>query len=211
MIEPENVSPAYPWPSADSPMESHARTLDRCFAELEAALVEEGPVGRTFGALRQIALEHDIPMAIVGGIAGNYYGLRRTTQDVDIVVRKEQLPLFGERAVAAGFVQEGPSRFSLEGGYPVDVLPSGTFPTPDSLWPTPTPAELGVSAGLDYADLSAWIGLKLLAGRPEDLGDIYRLLRPKKEAQRQELAAHLDPRAKSRYEQILADLRRRLS
>jgi len=171
----------------------------------------EGPISFTLNLLRKISAEAGIPMAIVGGLANNFHGLQRTTEDVDIVLDKAHLDLFCQRAAAAGFVREGPCRFAVSGGYPVDVLVSGTFPTPDSLHPTPTPAELGVPSGLDYADLAAWVSLKLLAGRPEDLGDIYRLLRRKTPSQRQEIHGRLDPRARCRYEQVLDDLKRRLS
>ena len=181
-VDPQDHANLEPgWLSAaDARMRAHAQTLDRCFADLEAALMGQGPISHTLSVLRRISLECGIPMAIVGGIAGAFYGLRRTTQDIDIVIDKDHLPVFCEKAVEAGFAQEGPTQFSIAGGYPVDILVSGTYPTPDSLHPTPTPAELGVPSGLDYAELPAWISLKLLAGRPEDLGDVYRLLRQKK-------------------------------
>ncbi len=171
----------------------------------------EGPISHTLSLLKRISLERGIPMAIVGGIAGSFYGLQRTTQDVDIVIEQSHLAAFREKAIEAGFVQEGPARFSVPGGYPVDVLVSGNYPTPDSLHPTPTPAELGVASGLDYAGLPAWISLKLLAGRPEDLGDVYRLLRRKKAPERQEIQEKLDPRARSKYQQVVDDLKRRFS
>jgi hypothetical protein len=212
MSEPANAKSQDSWLGAADPrMWAHAQALDRGFADLEGALVGEGPISRTLSVLGRISLECGIPMAIVGGIASNFYGLKRTTQDVDIVIGKSHLALFCQKAVEAGFVQEGPSRFSIEGGYPVDILVSDTYPTPDSLHPTPTPAELGVATGLDYADLPAWISLKLLAGRPEDLGDVYRLLRAKKAPEREEIRGKLDARARRRYEQVLDDLKRRFS
>jgi hypothetical protein len=190
---------------------AHAQVLDRWFADLEAARMGTGPISHTLSVLERISRESGIPIAIVGGIAASFHGLKRTTQDVDIVIDQNHVELFRQKAIGAGFVQEGPTRFSIEGGYPVDVLVSGTYPTADSLHLTPTPAELGVAAGLNYADLPAWISLKLLAGRPEDLGDVYRLLRPKKESERREIEEKLDSRACPRYRQVLEDLRKRLS
>lgn len=192
-------------------MWAHAQMLDQGFADLEAAVMGTGPISYTLSVLEKLALESQIPIAVVGGVAASFHGLKRTTQDVDIVLDRSQFALFCQKAIHAGFVQEGPSRFSIEGGYPVDVLISGTYPTPDSRYPTPTPAELGVAAGLDYADLPAWISLKLLAGRPEDLGDVYRLLRQRKDSDRREIEDKLDPRAQSKYRQVVDDLRRRLS
>ncbi|MCR4415111.1 MAG: hypothetical protein NUV77_22045 [Thermoguttaceae bacterium] len=197
--------------AADAAIVAHARALDARFADLEATQVDEGPISHTLSLLKRLSIEHGIAMVVVGGIAGSLHGLRRATEDVDIVIDQAQLALFCEKAVEAGFLQEGPTRLALEGGYPVDILVSGTYPAPDSLHPVPTPGELGVAAGLEFADLPAWITLKLLAGRPEDVGDVYRLLRRKSTSEREELRGRVDARVRRRYERIVQDLGRRLS
>ena len=134
MNEPANVRSQHSWLGQTDPrMWQHAQALDQGFSDLEGALVGEGPISHTLGVLKGISADCGIPMAIVGGIASNFYGLKRTTQDVDIVIDKSHLALFCQKAVEAGFVQEGPSRFAIENGYPVDTLVSGTYPPPDSL------------------------------------------------------------------------------
>lgn len=58
-------------------------------------------------ALRQITLrltELEIPYAVVGGMAVFHHGLRRFTEDVDLLVRKEDIRRIHENLDGRGYL-----------------------------------------------------------------------------------------------------------
>lgn len=70
----------------------------------------------------------------------------------------------------------------------MEVIPAGQTSPRDPVFapPTPTPPELGVSSGLDFASFAAWVVLKLVANRDKDR---YHLVESLKHATAEEVAA----------------------
>lgn len=130
-----------------------------------------------------------IPFAIAGAMAANAHGHRRTTEDIDILIRREDLARFKEQHIGLGWVDKfaGSKNFRdavcnvnidalIVGEYPGDGLPKPVaFPPPESV------AEVD-SEGVPYISLKTLLELKLASGlttshRPRDFDDVIQLIR----------------------------------
>lgn len=133
--------------------------------------------------------EMQIPFAIAGAMAANAHGHHRTTSDVNILIRREDLQRFKQRHLGLGWVDkfEGSKNFRdtvsnvnidalIVGEYPGDGLPKPVaFPPPETV------AEPDAE-GLPFLSLQALLELKLASGmtaphRPRDLDDTIQLIR----------------------------------
>ena len=133
--------------------------------------------------------EMHIPFAIAGAMAANAHGHRRTTADVDILIRREDLDRFKQRHLGLGWTNKSPGSKNFRdavcgvnidalivGEYPGDGLPKPVaFPPPEEV------AEKGED-GVPYVSLKTLLELKLASGmtashRPRDLDDVIQLIR----------------------------------
>jgi hypothetical protein len=123
-----------------------------------------------------------VPFALVGGqavalwIATKDPAAVRTTKDVDILLRREDLPQARAAAAAAGmdyFEVMGVGMF-LERGDPnprhgVHLVWAGEKVRPENAWPAPPIDERQlVDAGKPVVSLPALVRMKLLANRDQD-------------------------------------------
>lgn len=151
--------------------------------------MEQSPVHDTMRRLAAAMRELQIPFAIAGAMAANAYGHKRTTADVDILIRREDLQRFKERFSGLGWVDkfQGSKNFRdatnniavdtlLVGDYPGDELPKPVaFPPPETVATTHVD-------GLPYVSLNTLIELKLASGmtarhRLQDMADVIQLIR----------------------------------
>ncbi|MCC7335621.1 MAG: hypothetical protein IT422_11015 [Pirellulaceae bacterium] len=133
--------------------------------------------------------EMKIPFAIAGAMAANAHGHRRTTEDIDILIRREDLARFKEQHLGRGWVDKftGSKNFRdavcnvnidalIVGEYPGDGLSKPVaFPPPESV------VEVD-SEGLPYISLKTLLELKMASGmtavhRPRDFDDVIQLIR----------------------------------
>lgn len=147
------------------------------------------PIHESMRRLTQKLAEMQIPFAIAGAMAANAHGHRRTTADIDILIRREDLLRFKERHAGRGWLDivEGAKNFRdtvhgvridalLVGDFPGDGLPKPvSFPAPETV------AETGAD-GIPYVSLDTLLELKLASGmtaahRPQDLADVIELIR----------------------------------
>lgn len=131
--------------------------------------------------------ELQIPYAICGGMAVNAHGLRRATEDVDLVLTPEGLAKFKANALGPGWLEKFPGSrgvrdvqnrvridFLLTGGIPGSGTPHGVV--------FPDPAAVAIEqAGKKYVSLATLIEMKLASGlsapdRPRDFDDVIRLI-----------------------------------
>ena len=68
----------------------------------------------------------EIPYAILGAMALNAYGYRRTTEDVDVLLRCEGLEAFKKTWLGRGYVEKFPGVFEMsqpqrKGGHGVEM------------------------------------------------------------------------------------------
>lgn len=157
--------------------------------EIDQFFMESSPIHDTLRRLVGAMGELRIPFAIAGAMATNAHGHKRTTADVDILIRREDLQAFKHRFSGLGWVDkfEGSRNFKdatnninvdtlIVGDYPGDGLPKPiAFPTPESVsWIS--------KDGLPFIDLKTLIELKIASGmttkhRPRDLDDVIQLIR----------------------------------
>lgn len=133
--------------------------------------------------------EMQIPFAVAGAMAANAHGHVRTTADVDILIRQEDLTRFKEQHFGLGWVEkfEGSKNFRdtvsnvnidtlIVGQYPGDGLPKPvSFPAPEDV------AEI-LEDGIPFVSLKTLIELKLASGmtaahRMQDMADVMNLVR----------------------------------
>lgn len=144
-----------------------------------------------FNALRKITKrlgDLNIPYAVVGGMALFAHGLRRFTEDVDILVTKPDLKKVHDELDGLGYVP--PHRHSkhlrdTEYGVKIEFLTTGDYPGDGKEKPVAFPDPRSVSIELDgirYLNLQTLVELKLAsgmtnAGRLKDLSDVLELIK----------------------------------
>lgn len=155
--------------------------------------------------------ELGIPYAICGAMAVNVYGLKRATEDVDILLTPEGHAKFKAHALGRGFVEKFagsrgvkdaatkvPIDFLLTGGIPGDGVARGIV--------FPDPAAVAIEhAGRRYVSLATLVEMKVASAmtaldRPRDFDDVIRLIRSN------ELGEHfgdaLHPYVRAKYREL---------
>lgn len=144
-----------------------------------------------FHALRNIAARLKalaIPYAVVGGMALFRYGLRRFTEDVDILVTRADLRTIHDKLEGLGYLPPYPNSKHLRDtdlGVRIEFLIAGDFPGDGKPKPVAFPDPRAVSAeanGISYLTLPKLVELKLASGmtspdRGKDLVDVYELIK----------------------------------
>lgn len=155
----------------------------------DAFFMGTSPIHAAMQRLANVLGEMQIPFAIAGAMAANAHGHRRTTADVDILIRREDLARFKQRHIGLGWVDkfEGSKNFRdtihnvnidalIVGDYPGDGLAKPVmFPPPEDV------AEIHED-GIPFISLRTLLELKLASGmtaahRMQDLADVMNLIR----------------------------------
>jgi len=146
---------------------------------------------KVFKALRRIARrlnQSEIPYAVVGGMAVFHYGLRRYTEDVDLLVTKENLKAIHEQLVGLGYYPPFAGSKHLrdaESGVKIKFLTTGDVPGDGKPKPVafPDPRECSVVAnGVKFIELPKLMEMKIASGmsglgRSKDFGDAVELIK----------------------------------
>lgn len=157
---------------------------------LDEFFMGTAPLFSTLDRLSKTLASMNLPFAIAGALAVNHYGHRRATQDVDILMRREDLMTFKSENLGRGWLD----KFAGSKGFvdtihriPVDVLITGDFPGDGKPKPIsfPDPADASVldfEGQLPYLTLSKVVELKLACGmsapdRVQDFADVIALIR----------------------------------
>ena len=156
---------------------------------VDAFMMERSPVHDTMRRLAKAFNDLDIAFAIAGAMAANAHGHRRTTADVHVLLRREDLARFKERWIGRGWLDifDGSKGFKdTMNGVKVDVLIVGEYPgdgkpKPVS-FPTPESVREIHDESLPYIDLKSLLELKIASGmtashRLQDLADVIQLIR----------------------------------
>ncbi len=172
----------------------------------------KSPIHDTMQRMSSTLREMNIPFAIAGAMAANVYGHRRTTVDVDVLMRREDLQRFKEKWLGRGWIDvfEGSKGFrNTETNVKVDVLLTGDFPGDGLNKPVAFPDPESVAKlrddGLPYLSLPTLIELKLASGmtavhRPRDLDDVIQLIRINKLPI--EYVEHLNPYVRKKFNEM---------
>lgn len=170
------------------------------------------PIHQAMSRLTKVFGEMQIPFAVAGAMAANAHGYHRTTADVDILIRREDLERFKAAHLGLGWVDKftGSKNFRdavcnvnidalIVGQYPGDGLPKPVaFPAPETV------AELGKD-GIPYISLRTLLELKLASGmtaphRPRDLDDVIQLIRANNLPE--DFAASLNPYVADKFHEM---------
>ena len=147
-----------------------------------------GAVQQAMRRITQRLDEIGIPYAIVGGMALFQHGLRRFTEDVDLLVTPEGLTKIHERLSGRGYLAPFAGSKNLrdtESGVRIEFLVTGGFPGDGKPKPVafPDPAQVAVELdGRKYIPLTTLIELKLASGmtnrhRLKDLADVQEVIK----------------------------------
>ena len=119
-----------------------------------------------------------VPWAVVGDVATRLYMPERLTRDLDIAIWIGDAAEAHRKLVAAGFVIQGD--LSIGGvtwqapdGHLIDMIEGSEPWWPQALAEALTNRD---AAGLPILPLSYLIYMKMQASRPQDLGDLARML-----------------------------------
>jgi hypothetical protein len=151
--------------------------------------MERSPVHDTMRRLARAFNDLEISFAIAGAMAANAHGHRRTTADVDVLVRRDDLTRFKDCWIGRGWVDlfEGSKGFKdTLNGVKVDVLIVGDYPGDGKPKPVSFPNPESVrelrDESLPYLNLKSLLELKIASGmtashRLQDLADAIQLIR----------------------------------
>jgi hypothetical protein len=168
----------------------HAMSLDPRWAMSEGSLFFDGE-GRVQKSLQRIAGRLDelgIPYAVAGGMALFAHGYQRFTDDIDILMTREDLNRIHEELDGRGWIRPFSTSKNLrdaQTGVRIEFLISGGFPGDGKPKPVMFPAPVDVAVeigGIKYVGLPAFIELKLASGmsgqnREKDFVDVGELIR----------------------------------
>jgi len=147
----------------------------------------EGRLKKTYERLIKCLDEMRISYTLIGGYALILHGVRRFTEDIDLLVSKEGLDRLHKGLVGRGYVQVTPGGRNLrdiETGVQIEFMVSGEFPGDGKPKPVafPNPEEVSETRkGIKVIDLKSLIEIKLASGmtakgRLQDLADVQRLI-----------------------------------
>ncbi|HKA06964.1 MAG TPA: hypothetical protein VKD71_06870 [Gemmataceae bacterium] len=141
------------------------------------------PVHQTLRRLAKRLTKAGIPYAVMGAMAVNLHGARRTTDDVDVLLTPEGLNRFRQEFVGKDYdpIEGRPRRFvEKQSKVTVDCLVTGRYPGTGAPGPIafPNPEDVGQEIEkVRVVNLPQLIQLKLAARRHYDFGDVVFLIR----------------------------------
>ncbi len=178
----------------------------------DAFFMKQSPIHDAMGRLTKTLTEMGIPFAIAGAMAANAHGHQRTTADIHILIRRQDLQRFKDRHIGLGWVDkfEGSKNFRdtvnnvnintiMVGEFPGDGLPKPVaFPEPDTV------SEIR-DDGVPYVSLPSLLELKLASGmtaphRPRDLDDVIQLIRANQLSS--QYSNELNPYVREKYNEL---------
>ncbi len=171
----------------------------------------EADVQKALEKLVQTLDANRIPYAIIGAMALNEFGYRRTTVDVDVLLTTAGLAAFKRNSLGRGYAEKFPGSRGVrdtEHGVDIDIVLAGSYPGDGKPKPVAFPdPETTAARGARVAllPLHRLIELKLASGmtaphRLKDLADVQEVIRilclP------QMLAAELDASVRDKYVEL---------
>jgi hypothetical protein len=159
-----------------------------------------------------------IPYAVVGGMALFRHGLRRFTEDVDLLVTKNDLKVIHEKLEGLGYLPPFTNSKHLRDtqlGVKIEFLTTGDYPGDGKPKPVsfPDPQQVSFEAdGINYINLPKLVEMKLASGmtnpgRLKDLSDVLELIKVLNLPT--EFADQLNPFVQSRFKELWREARKR--
>ncbi len=160
----------------------------------------------------------NIPYAVVGGMALFRHGVRRFTEDVDLLVTPADLKTIHDKLGGLGYLPPFPRSKHLrdtQRGVKIEFLTTGGYPGDGKAKPVsfPDPRDVSFeSDGIAYITLPRLIELKLASGmtnpgRLKDLSDVLELIKTLDLPT--DFARQLNPFVQGKYEELWKQARTR--
>lgn len=200
-------------PTAEIP--TYEQRLDReprwALSEGSRHFEENSAVFQALHAIAARLTELNIPYVVVGGMALFRHGLRRFTEDVDLLVTRDDLQRIHENLDGRGYLPPFTSSQNLrdtEHGVRIEFLTTGNFPGDGKPKPVafPDPQQVSFEAdGIRYVNLPTLIELKLASGmtnkgRLKDLADVLELIKVR--SLPLDFASQLNPFVQTEYQEL---------
>jgi len=191
--------------------EALAERFEAALAQLGAYFMDASPLQRAATDLAHRFEELGIDYAIAGALCLAAHGVVRATEDVDVLVTREDLERFKERWLGRGYVNLRPGGKAMRdtvNDVKVDFLIAGEYPGDGKPKPVsfPGPSDAAVDAGrFRVLRLQSLLELKLASGmtaphRLQDLADVLKLIETAKLPRA--LGEALDPYVRAKYEEL---------
>lgn len=151
--------------------------------EISRFFERKDEVYKTLGRVVRRLEKAGIPYAVLGGMAVNAHGYRRTTGDVDLLLTKEGFEEFRKKFIPKNYgnVGQRPRWFTDNvNQIAVDILVTGRFPGTGAPGPVSFPDPEKVSEEIEnfqVVNLLTLVELKLAARRYQDFADVVYLIR----------------------------------
>ena len=163
-------------------------SLQSVLRESEALYEGRGRLQHTLDRLAGRLHDLGADFSLLGGYALVLHGVRRFTEDLDILVKASDLERLKKELIGLGYRAEVGCSRSLRDtttGVRIDFVVSGQYPGDGRPKPVAFPdpaAQREMMQGLPVVDLRTLIELKLASGltapdRLQDLADVQRLIR----------------------------------
>ena len=178
----------------------------------DAFFMQRSPIHAAMRRLATTLGEMEIPFAIAGAMAANAHGHQRTTADIVILIRREDLHRFKQQHIGRGWVDkfEGSKHFrDTVNNVDIDALMVGDFPGDGLPKPVafPEPETVAEYRGEDipFVSLKSLLELKLASGmtaahRLQDMADVIQLIRANQLAAN--YAERLNPYVGDKYREL---------
>lgn len=187
-------------------------SFERTLREAEELYGSSGRLRQTYAHLAKRLSDLGIRWALMGGYALILHGVRRFTEDIDVLVTADDLKSLREHLVGSGYAAIRGAQRALrdaETGVRIDFLVSGQFPGDGKPKPVafPDPAQAGEEIeGVRVVDLRTLVELKLASGmtakdRLQDLADVQRLIQAHRLGR--DFAECLNPYVRKKFLELL--------
>jgi hypothetical protein len=172
---------------ASRALERPSLDLDSALYQIGAYFMGESPVQKAAYAIARALDELGIEHAIAGALSLAAHGVVRATEDVDILIARDDLERFKTAYVGRGYVNlraGGKAVRDISTGVKIDFLIAGDFPGDGKPKPVafPRPSTASeIAGGFRVVTLPRLVELKLASGmtaphRLQDLADVQRLI-----------------------------------
>lgn len=162
-------------------------SFDVVLDEADQLYEGQGRLKKTYERLAKRLDELGISYGLVGGYALILHGVRRFTEDVDLLVSDKGLAKLHEGLTGRGYVRVAPGGRNLrdtETGVRIEFVVTGEFPGDGKPKPVVFPDPQSVTEsheGIRVINLKSLIELKISSGmtakgRLQDLADVQRLI-----------------------------------
>jgi hypothetical protein len=184
-----NVTPTNGEIAIAAPYEEQlSRDLEWALVEGSRHFDERSNVSQTLHRIARRLTELQVPYAVAGGMALFAHGLRRFTEDVDIVVDTNGLAKIHRELDGLGYVRlftQSKNLRDTQSGVRIEFLVTGQYPGDGKPKPVsfPEPSSVAVKINdIRYVNLPTLVELKLASGmtnvgRLKDLADVQELIK----------------------------------